>query len=837
VTELSLAELAVAPRELADAVNLHEQSLSAFRRDGWYWFALDRDDIPRVAEEREGKPHHLTSTASCFDSLADRAMARRRLESAEDDQTPEKPDWAFLAATFSAKALATEPENWRSEGAAHVYCRVRALPAVLRHAAELTKGQRTAAQRLLTEAWEQVGERDPLEGAIAERRLYIALPGGRVLDRSGQVVKPGGGPHEPTEEEKGQRREERYPPSAFHTYWGVRALEEYRLRGLPEPESIETWTKLARAWSSQTLARQTALILGKAERSDAQQLAYALITDHRLAGDEPLSAGGARHDVYHAALKAFFAAQLPSGTWPLSEPLFHYPESGNAYCYTYETLAELLRPALAREEGRVFRILLKPYLGELLHAWHRAVETRIPLEQRIGTGYGWSSGHHVFRVEAEVWATAAVFSFAQALRCVIGHFAAEAANAVVRIRRSKYPSAAAARDELAKRGDTFSVNGWTVGRRLASLFLHPRTLPDPDSEVMDPDAPIMDTDDARSAILFGPPGTGKTTLVEALAGALGWQFVEVLAADFLAGGVDQVPARADEIFGALMELDRCVVLFDEIDELIRDRSREQTDPFGRFLTTSMLPKIAQLWDQRRVLFFVATNYVNAADAAIRRSSRFDAAILVNTPSLAVKRERLQSKYHLKLPDVDARVSDALNRREKADADVLPFGVLGLLRFDQLAELARRVEAADGAEEQRLKRALTDMAKSLLQNEWAPLPKDNKAYELPEKEETRLSDLFGVYARYVEQERFDQSRRSLIAVPPDVEPPGAGEKRGVVDGRKLVEAPDDLMKLWHANGNPPMKLDASGQFSVQLANGILLDRRLLDFAPPQPDAKH
>jgi SpoVK/Ycf46/Vps4 family AAA+-type ATPase len=130
------------------------------------------------------------------------------------------------------------------------------------------------------------------------------------------------------------------------------------------------------------------------------------------------------------------------------------------------------------------------------------------------------------------------------------------------------------------------------------MFLHPRTLPSPDPDIRDPDTKLIGQDDARSAILFGPPGTGKTTLVQALAGALGWRFVEVQAAAFLSQGMDQVPARAEAIFDALMELDRCVVLFDEVDELIRSRGEAETDPFGRFLTTSMLPKIAQLWSQR-----------------------------------------------------------------------------------------------------------------------------------------------------------------------------------------------------------------------------------------------
>lgn len=153
---------------------------------------------------------------------------------------------------------------------------------------------------------------------------------------------------------------------------------------------------------------------------------------------------------------------------------------------------------------------------------------------------------------------------------------------------------------------------------------------------VDSDEPILrDDNHARSALLFGPPGTGKTTLVESLAGALDWSFIEITPAAFLNEGVDHVSARADLIFRQIMEVDRCVVLLDEIDELIQRRGPD-TDPLERFFTTTMLPRLAKLWDRGRVLFFVNTNDVTRVDPAIRRSQRFDSAVLVLPPSYESK---------------------------------------------------------------------------------------------------------------------------------------------------------------------------------------------------------
>src|SRR5262249_53914110 len=143
------------------------------------------------------------------------------------------------------------------------------------------------------------------------------------------------------------------------------------------------------------------------------------------------------------------------------------------------------------------------------------------------------------------------------------------------------------------------------------------------------------------------PGTSKTALVEQIAYALDWRFIEIHAGDFVAKGYQEIGQTADDIFSILMELDHCVILFDEVDELVRERAfrnpqQEQAsaDMFGRFLTTSMLPKLAELWKQRKILYFVATNHLEYFDEAIKRSQRFDAHLFVAPPSFEKKKKVL-----------------------------------------------------------------------------------------------------------------------------------------------------------------------------------------------------
>lgn len=492
-----------------------------------------------------------------------------------------------------------------------------------------------------------------------------------------------------------------YPSSTFHTYWAFRCLQEFRYRFKESPliPKIDMKEEVAALWIRKVIANQTMLHAAGSEAFNADELAWAIATMFVLR-EETEEAGGKGSaswreetiDGLNAALGAFFAAQLDSGTWRTYQPLFHYPEAGNAYCYTFETLTELLRPALTTAASQ-HRRLFRPFVPRLLRAWTHARETALRLHLDRAT-VGWSSGHHAHRTTAEGWATAVVFSYLQCLRCLIGVWTREAAEQDLGVHQPRWSTRDKALATLAERGDTWvPPEQWNVGEELAALFVHPiEANPVTASTAMaastedDPDLPLLLENQARSAILFGPPGTSKTTIAEAIAGSIRWKVVEVHASDFVIDGMDKVPHRADYIFRRLMELDHCVVLFDEIDELLREREDSESDPFGRFLTTSMLPKVARLWEQRRIVYFVATNDISKADRAIRRSQRFDAAIFVAPPSFRAKMRRLEELLpNVQFPGTFTH-EYVENHLDKDD------GIFALLRYDQIDELANSLKS-------------------------------------------------------------------------------------------------------------------------------------------------
>jgi SpoVK/Ycf46/Vps4 family AAA+-type ATPase len=185
--------------------------------------------------------------------------------------------------------------------------------------------------------------------------------------------------------------------------------------------------------------------------------------------------------------------------------------------------------------------------------------------------------------------------------------------------------------------------------------------PDPDEEKM------------RAVLLCGPPGTSKTSLIEAivkeLAADLGKKqlvgrylvyLVQLSPADFLLDGPNRVEQVAKRIFDYLTQMENVVVLFDEIDRLILDRNGpeydKQEDVF-QFMTPSMLPKLTALRHRGSVVrFAIATNYAERIDAAIARKGRIDESFVIPPPNLNARTRVLEEHLSPKVANDLATVT-------------------------------------------------------------------------------------------------------------------------------------------------------------------------------------
>ncbi|OGN06507.1 MAG: hypothetical protein A3B86_03610 [Candidatus Yanofskybacteria bacterium RIFCSPHIGHO2_02_FULL_38_22b] len=132
--------------------------------------------------------------------------------------------------------------------------------------------------------------------------------------------------------------------------------------------------------------------------------------------------------------------------------------------------------------------------------------------------------------------------------------------------------------------------------------------------------------------LMGPPGTGKTALVEALAKGAGYNFVKMKNARSM--WVGQSEERTERQIQGLWALAPVVVMNDEADlgEANRDAPKGDSGVSERIMQSWMKflsdPKI-----QGKVIVINCTNRPDRMDAAMKRSGRSDDRIALLMPSV------------------------------------------------------------------------------------------------------------------------------------------------------------------------------------------------------------
>lgn len=131
----------------------------------------------------------------------------------------------------------------------------------------------------------------------------------------------------------------------------------------------------------------------------------------------------------------------------------------------------------------------------------------------------------------------------------------------------------------------------------------------------------------KAIIFFGPPGTGKTHFVKAIAGVLRWWYVEVSPSDLMIDGAERVGQNLKRLMEKACKLDGAVVFIDEFEEIAG--SRDQASRVDKSITNEFLKQVPILKrDSKRLLLVCATNYIRDLDAALLRPGRFDCIIPV-----------------------------------------------------------------------------------------------------------------------------------------------------------------------------------------------------------------
>ena len=140
-------------------------------------------------------------------------------------------------------------------------------------------------------------------------------------------------------------------------------------------------------------------------------------------------------------------------------------------------------------------------------------------------------------------------------------------------------------------------------------------------------------------LLYGPPGCGKTLLINAVVRESGANFIFVKGPEILNKFLGESEKGIRKIFLKAKLFDPTIIFFDEFDSVASKRELSQDSPgtsSNDRIVNQLLTEIDSLTREHKIYFIGATNRPSCIDKALLRPGRIDKILPVPYPSLEGK---------------------------------------------------------------------------------------------------------------------------------------------------------------------------------------------------------
>jgi transitional endoplasmic reticulum ATPase len=138
---------------------------------------------------------------------------------------------------------------------------------------------------------------------------------------------------------------------------------------------------------------------------------------------------------------------------------------------------------------------------------------------------------------------------------------------------------------------------------------------------------------SRGVLFYGPPGCGKTLLAKAIAHECQANFISIKGPELLTMWFGESEANVRDVFDKARAAAPCVLFFDELDSIAKNRGGSVGDGGGAGdrVINQILTEMDGMTAKKNVFIIGATNRPDIIDSAILRPGRLDQLIYIPLP--------------------------------------------------------------------------------------------------------------------------------------------------------------------------------------------------------------